>query len=260
MSVYEYRREEFSLRMGDLFTIDPHLHSHMEVLYVTEGRMQASINRERGLMEAGDLAVIFPNLLHSFRALETGGGLEVLIFSPSLLRQYRTIIANRHPRNPFLRAEQLHPDVVRAMASLRDEVDQADECLCPILFDLIIARTLPLFEMEKNGTATQFDLANRAVGHLMNVFDDPNVTLDSVADHLGIDRYALSRLFTAELGLSFTRYLRLLRVEKAKEQLVTTSRSLMPIASGCGFGSLRSFERAFREQYGCSPREYRKKQ
>lgn len=260
MSIYEYRPQEFSLRMGDLFDQPPHLHSHIEVLYLTEGRMQMSINRERTVMEAGDLAIVFPNIVHSFKALEVGGGLEILIFSPSLLRQNRGLLMQQHPQFPFLCADQIHPDVRQAMASLLDEVDHANEQLCPILFDLIMARILPLFHMEDNTEAGLFDMTNQAVGYLMKQFDDPTITLDTVAAHLGISRYRLSRLFTGELGLPFTQYLRYLRVEKAKELLLHSKHSVMQIGMDCGFGTLRSFERAFTEQCGYSPQKYRKQQ
>lgn len=257
MSIYEYRPQDFSLRMGDLFDMPPHLHSHMEILYLVEGEMQISINRERTVLHTGDLAVVFPNIIHSFKAMKEGGGLEILIFSPSLLRQNRSLLQQQHPRIPFVRRDRLHPDVRQAMASLLDEVDHADEQLCPILFELIMARILPLLCMEDNVEAGLFDMTNRAVGYLLNHFEDPSISLDSVAAELGINRYRLSRLFTGELGLSFTQYLRCLRVERAREYLTVSDRSVMRIGMDCGFNTLRSFERAFMQQCGCSPREYR---
>lgn len=259
MSLYEYRPQDFSLRMGDVFDMPPHLHSHLEILYLVEGTLQISINREREILHTGDLAVVFPNLLHSFKALSQGGGLEILIFSPSLLRQNRRFVQQYHPRVPFVAGKQLHADVKQAMHSLLAEVDHADPQLCPILFDLIMARLLPLFDMEETTEASGFDMTNRAVRHLMERFDDPALTLDTAAQELGISRFRLSRLFTGELGLSFSRYLRYLRVERAKELLAAfPERSVMQVGLECGFGTLRSFERAFSEQCGCCVREYRR--
>lgn len=259
MSIYEYREQVFSLRMGERFDIHPHLHSHLEIVYMVEGSIHMSVNREQTLLDTGDMAVVFPNLVHSFKATGYDGGLQTLIFSPSLLRQNRHILQKKHPIDPFLRASQLHPDVVQAMSSLRDEVDHADEQLCPILFDLVMARVLPLLTLTDNTETLSFDVANRAVGYLQEHFADPTLTLDTVAKHLGVTRFSLSRLFTGELGLTFSQFLRYLRVEQGKALLRDSSHTVLDIAMDCGFNSLRSFERAFAEQCGCSPRTYRAK-
>ena len=257
MSLYEFRPQEFSLRMGDPFTMPPHLHSHMEIVYLTEGELHMSINRERRIMHAGDLAIVFPNIVHAFKAPSTEGGLEILIFSPSLLRQNRQLIQQYHPVDPFVTRDRLHPDIPYVMHDLLDEVDHPDDKLCPILFDLLMVRLMPLLTMQINAQNSPFDMTNRAAQYLMQHFDDPTLTLDTAAAALGISRFALSRLFTGQLELSFSQYLRYLRVDRAKELLASPKLSILQIGLECGFNTPRSFERAFREQCGCSPRAFR---
>ena len=181
MSLYEFRPQEFSLRMGDPFTMPPHLHSHMEIVYLTEGELHMSINRERRIMHAGDLAIVFPNIVHAFKAPSTEGGLEILIFSPSLLRQNRQLIQQYHPVDPFVTRDRLHPDIPYVMHDLLDEVDHPDDKLCPILFDLLMVRLMPLLTMQINAQNSPFDMTNRAAQYLMQHFDDPTLTLDTAA-------------------------------------------------------------------------------
>ena len=229
----------------------------MEIVYLTEGELHMSINRERRIMHAGDLAIVFPNIVHAFKAPSTEGGLEILIFSPSLLRQNRQLIQQYHPVNPFVTCDRLHPDIPYVMHDLLDEVDHPDDKLCPILFDLLMVRLMPLLTMQINTQNSPFDMTNRAAQYLMQHFDDPTLTLDTAAAALGISRFALSRLFTGQLELSFSQYLRYLRVERAKELLASPKLSILQIGLECGFNTPRSFERAFREQCGCSPRAFR---
>ena len=143
------------------------------------------------------------------------------------------------------------------MHDLLDEVDHPDDKLCPILFDLLMVRLMPLLTMQINTQNSPFDMTNRAAQYLMQHFDDPTLTLDTAAAALGISRFALSRLFTGQLELSFSQYLRYLRVERAKELLASPKLSILQIGLECGFNTPRSFERAFREQCGCSPRAFR---
>lgn len=103
-----------------------------------------------------------------------------------------------------------------------------------------------------------FDATHKAVGYLMQNFHEA-VTLDSLAAEIGLGKYQLSRLFARDLGISFPRYLRQLRVEKAKELLLSEDESISNIALACGFDTLRSLELAFKEMLDVTPRDFRKK-
>jgi transcriptional regulator GlxA family with amidase domain len=68
----------------------------------------------------------------------------------------------------------------------------------------------------------------------------------------------LAREFHASAGCCVKDYLKTLQIERAKELLRTTERSTAQIAVETGFGTVRSFYRAFRRCTGISPTEYRK--
>jgi transcriptional regulator GlxA family with amidase domain len=68
----------------------------------------------------------------------------------------------------------------------------------------------------------------------------------------------LAREFHASVGVCVKDHLKTLQIEEAKELLRTTTRSTAEIAVAAGFGTARSFYRAFRRRTGVSPTEYRK--
>ena len=68
----------------------------------------------------------------------------------------------------------------------------------------------------------------------------------------------LAREFHASAGCCVKDYLLTLQIEWAKELLRTTGCSTARIAGETGFGTVRSFYRAFRRCTGVSPTEYRK--
>jgi transcriptional regulator GlxA family with amidase domain len=68
----------------------------------------------------------------------------------------------------------------------------------------------------------------------------------------------LARVFHATVGLRVKNYLHMLQIEHAKELLRTTPYGTVHIATECGFGTARSFYRAFRRSTGISPTDYRK--
>ena len=93
--------------------------------------------------------------------------------------------------------------------------------------------------------------------YLKDNFHNP-ITLNSVAEHVGLSETYLSRLFVRVTGINFTNYLNLLRLAEAKQLLENTEWTIAKIAFEVGYGSLPYFNHIFKKQEKCSPREYRK--
>jgi AraC-like DNA-binding protein len=68
---------------------------------------------------------------------------------------------------------------------------------------------------------------------------------------------AFERKFHHSFHLTPQRYLRKLRLRVASRALVYTGQTLAEVASGCGFSDQSHFTRAFRRQFGLTPRDYR---
>ena len=68
----------------------------------------------------------------------------------------------------------------------------------------------------------------------------------------------LAREFHVSVGARLKDYLCSRQIERAKELLRTTRRTTAEIALDSGFGTPRSFYRAFRRSVGVTPTEYRK--
>ena len=100
------------------------------------------------------------------------------------------------------------------------------------------------------------DAFNRALDYLnKNYMDD--ITLDSLAAYAGFSRYTLSRMFRQHTGYTFTQCLSKRRVDMAMELLSGTKIPVTQVALQCGFNSIATFNRVFREFRGCTPTQYR---
>ncbi|NYE05860.1 AraC-like DNA-binding protein/mannose-6-phosphate isomerase-like protein (cupin superfamily) [Bacillus niacini] len=82
--------------------------------------------------------------------------------------------------------------------------------------------------------------------------------LKDVADNLRISSRHLSRLFTEELGVTFTQYVRNERINLATILLTTTDLSIKSIASETGFDTVHYFTTVFKEIIGVTPGEFNK--
>jgi AraC-like DNA-binding protein len=90
---------------------------------------------------------------------------------------------------------------------------------------------------------------------------DSNLSLDSVADNLNLNKSYLSRLINQELGISFTDYVNELRIDEAKRYLNNPdfeNYTLVAIGLEAGFNSKTAFNSSFKKFVGMTPSEYKK--
>ncbi len=85
------------------------------------------------------------------------------------------------------------------------------------------------------------------------------IRLEDVAAAVGYSPSYLSRLFTGQLGISFSDHLRNLRMGIATSLLTHSGLPVQEIASRVGYPYPWHFTRAFKQAVGSSPREYRRR-
>lgn len=109
-------------------------------------------------------------------------------------------------------------------------------------------------DKEAAGTA----LVNRALAHLHRHYQDPTLSLRSVAKALGCNPKYLTSRFSRVVGEHMHTYLMTLRVSHACGLLVQTHLRVKEIAHASGFPQSARMASAFRTHVGVSPREYRR--
>ena len=83
------------------------------------------------------------------------------------------------------------------------------------------------------------------------------ITVEDLADVLGVSASYLSRLFKKETGDSVSTYIRTQKIEMAKNLLQYSEYSMIEIANRLSFSSQSHFIQQFRESVGMTPKKYR---
>lgn len=83
------------------------------------------------------------------------------------------------------------------------------------------------------------------------------MTAADVARQVNMSRSYFSQCFKEIVGKTFNEYLRSVRMEKAKEYLIYTNKTIQWIAEHTGYSDEKYFSRSFREHTGLLPSEYR---
>lgn len=86
---------------------------------------------------------------------------------------------------------------------------------------------------------------------------DQDVPLAALSAHVGLSPFHLHRMFSAVAGETPKQFTMRLRLGRGAATLLTTGDSVLDVALSCGFESHEAFTRAFRRQFGMTPRAYR---
>ena len=103
------------------------------------------------------------------------------------------------------------------------------------------------------------ELITKALNYIKSENKKSDITIDDVATHAGFSTDYFNRIFFAHTGFNIMEYVRFSRLKKAAHLLRGTNNDILDIALDCGYEAHESFSRAFKNQYGMSPSEYRKK-
>lgn len=142
---------------------------------------------------------------------------------------------------------------LKELASIRKE----NFVLAQAYVQILLAKCLPEMELQLKEKRGNDDLVYQTAAYIAANFRE-GLSLASVASELGVSKYVLSRIFSRTFRCNFNRYLNDARLNYACVCLENTNRSITEICMDSGFGSQRTFNRAFKEQYRMTPREYRK--
>jgi AraC-like DNA-binding protein len=88
---------------------------------------------------------------------------------------------------------------------------------------------------------------------------DAELALGSLARAAGLSPYHFLRVFVRLTGVTPHQYVLRARLRDAAVRLVAQDAKVVDTALDCGFGDVSNFNRAFRTEFGVSPRQYRQK-
>ncbi|MFQ8833480.1 MAG: helix-turn-helix domain-containing protein [Ruthenibacterium lactatiformans] len=225
--------------MGKRLNFPSHLHGELELFLVQSGCVCVGIDGEFRELKAGELAVVFPNTVHSYQCREADSRYMMAVCGTSLLGDYFPSLTQCRPRRPYLCGKALDPDVLYALHSLyRCRCTGADSSISRALLHLILAHVLPELSLEPAPEPKAMDLTSSVVRYIMRNFRQP-LSLEHIAKELGVSKYHLSHVFSARLHTSFREYVNALRLDCARDLLAATELSMLegawnPASTACG--------------------------
>ncbi len=269
------RASAFNLSTGyEERSYQTHWHSYGEILLVGPGKTNIfMVNRETYELVEGDFLLIWPMEMHAIIDADRKESL-VIQFSNAFMNSLFDLQRIMHfYRNLHVLCIQAHPELVSRLRSIADSMreiflsagpDRELRC-CMLLmeFMLTLDRHREEFAPElRNGqTYSYTDTVMRRMimvtDHIKNNLTADDLSQGAMARMAGISKDYFSRIFRNVTGMNYSKWLNMIRLEKATELLADREKTLTEIAMLSGFQSISSFNRVFHAEKGMAPGEYR---
>lgn len=116
---------------------------------------------------------------------------------------------------------------------------------------------LPMQVLMRQGRKKTTKYVESAKAYIDTHYMENMLSLNDVADSIGISAHYLSRLFTEIEGMTFISYVNKRRIQQSKQLLEQTQLSVSEIGFRCGFASVQSFCRTFKKYTEATPSQFR---
>jgi len=247
-----------------------HWHEHLEFVHIIKGGMINHCNSDSLPGKAGDIITINSRELHGYSLVETPIHLFCVVMDIGFLKsrhstnaESKIISAIASGEMQFKNVAENDPVLIDAFSRLYHAykgkgVDYSFIVRASMM--MIVAR---LVKMYVKTSADNLRFNNRTLDQINNVIlyiDEhykENISLNELADTLGVTRYYFSRFFKKMTGSSPVDYLNNYRIHKAITLLIETDESITDIAMDVGFNDSNYFSRVFKNLTGNPPSMYR---
>ena len=257
-----------------------HWHDYFECFVALSGEGDFCAGNDRFLFKPGDVVVVDPLKIHGVMRMEATHSALVMLFPRRLIAPVETAVdvaflsAWEHRAAetlPVLRAGHaaapaLHEALLKLTQVWFGKSAATERCMelkLRFMEVLLGLRTAFTANEEARGS-TQGDRAlresrlRRALDYV-SLHGHEAISQPQVAKAAGMSTSRFRAFFKETTGWGFARYLREQRVERAAKLLRESSESIATIAHRTGFADQSHLLRCFRDKFGVSPKDYRRK-
>ena len=241
-----------SASSAKVFSYHTHIHAYYEMILYEPFDGYLAVNNNKIAVKSPTAVLLTPSDLHRIQVNGISDAEFIKIcFAPSLALLKNTQL----PRSSLL----LRNIGGGYLLSLFQELLQS--CQDPVYASLLIQTALYIIETKGKAFPPVHNLRAHdlviSASKLLNEHFCDSITLTDTASLLSVTPQYLSKLFSAEMGISFSAYLCDLRLCRAAELLKSSDKTITEICYECGHENLSHFHRSFKKKYGVTPGDYR---
>jgi xylan 1,4-beta-xylosidase len=242
-----------------------HWHNECEIIYVKKGPLK--LKTLNGTITLNDDDIYFFNSeeLHSYLDINNNLKFIIVSFSPELLLPYIKL-NQKNPKFVLNKENEIAcKNIANSLKVLTMHVDSSDKVeilkikaiLNNIFYYLLKYCYAPEYNYTYGSDSEDFDCAKIAINY-MNEHYTNHITLSEIAEYVGMTSSHFSKYFKDKTQMTFSKYLRNIRLEHAINDLLSSKITVKDAALNNGFPNVNAFILACKSEYNKTPIEIRK--
>ena len=262
-AIYEKGNKDLYCRDSDIeggtIGYRSHLHYQIELALIFDGHTHITVDSTEYDAYGGDAFIVFPNQIHSFSTVKRESYILIKInpeYIPELLPQLTSAL----PKSALIKGAAEDGELSLLIRKISDTYHKDEPFKDAILRGLLLvffAKLLQKLELDE-APSGDYHVVGIIMDYCNQNYNKP-MSLSILAKELHLNKYYISHIISNKLNIGFNDYINSLRVSNACKLLVKTDSTVTEISEAVGFNTLRTFNRAFMKQMGCTPSEYRRK-
>lgn len=244
----------------------PHWHEAVEVVYVLDGNLKIGVNNEVYTLEAHDIFVINGGDIHYFLPNSVSVRRIILHFQLSFLEAFAADVKNKRFNKVLIKEkdynshEILENQMLQILKEYNDKLEGYKIAMKARLFDILVillrfVTMEPYYVSVKNSHLKHIERLEKVFIYVEENYGT-SISLEQISEVANFSMYHFTRFFKEATDMTFGHYLNNYRISKAVEYLAHVNNSITEVAFLTGFGSIRTFNRVFKEIKGYSPSKY----
>lgn len=157
----------------------------------------------------------------------------------------------------FCVAAGLEKEIAYSMSDIY--IQKADACTSLGQIDILQTNMIFEYTSQMRETKKKNIYSKQIIKCVDYIYDNLNIklTVSDIADHLQMSPTYLSKLFSKEVGMPISAYIKEQKLKAAANMLLYTDSSISEISEYFNFASQSHFTTAFQELYNLTPKKYR---
>lgn len=262
-AIYENKNQELYCRDtrygGGTLGYRSHLHFQIELALIFDGHTHITVDSAEYDAYGGDAFIVFPNQIHTFTTLQRENFI-LLKINPELIPEFLPQFTSYVPKTNLIKGGAKDKELAELMTKISDTYHGDEPFKDAALRGFLLVFFAKLFQQIELTDIQSGDY--HVVGNIMNYCNEnyhKPLSLNTLSHDLHLNKYYISHIMSNKLNIGFNDYINSLRVSNACKMLVKTDSTITEISEAVGFNTLRTFNRAFSKQMGCTPSQYRQK-
>lgn len=250
-----------------------HRHQDLEFNYLLSGTMQYLIGGAFVTLPQRQLCVIWGAMPH--QSISSDPARHMMLVTLPLAQAMCWNLPQEFLRRLLGRGvvvdPQTNPGEVYQLAQWQHDLKTDQQARRQLVLDEIAARLqrmalniieesdeMPLHAFPETLSNEALLLTGKMAELISRRFQEP-LSINEIAAHVNLHPNYAMTLFRQQSGMTLNSYLTRQRVAHAQRLLAITAMPILQIAEAAGFHSVSRFYEAFKEETGCTPRQFRQR-